>query len=668
MSKWIPNFGMGARERRQSMSKKIPEPRPVSIFTCTWNVGNTAPDESVAFLQTARDHDLIVIGLQEATFHMTTVARRQSNTADAPERTDLCYGRVPDSLHKGSSVGLGVVSGGVVGNLMLPVLGGMIGAAVGGLAANYTSNEMTSRSYLLELCQAQLGDQFHLVASEVLLQMRMVVLVRAELRGALTEVKGKDAATGLGNVVGNKGGLAVLLRLWDTRLCFVACHLAAHQNKLEDRNENVRMILRSIRVGNKELDMHHQARHTLWMGDMNYRLDMQQPSHAEDWEAAMELMQRHKWRELMEADQLRRAMHAHILSGFQEGEVRFAPTFKLYRKLDKPKAADEHDGDAGDAPTAWTQASPFTRGLGQRLSSFGTCTPTSSQRGAAVLTAAPEAASSKGGEVTLENGKRQGYSKKRVPAYTDRVLWHSLPGTAHELQQTDYQAVPDTNTSDHTPVWASFRMFPLFQNDSKPKRKHSQVHFTCIKVHLSPEASLGVGLVDGDCSQSPMHPIKPAAPPSCEATMAYMLVLFSTDVRSEDYPMARCCSKPVLASTLEDQTVIVFGAEDLPKVALAPPLTSHLGEASRHVQLMLVARCLGSKGLKTEATFPKPKSVSYLPGVSNGVALIGQCVVPIIPKSTIADSPKELRDEFNISLCKYSQRVGLVSGDFTWSE
>lgn len=49
------------------------------------------------------------------------------------ERTDLCYGRVPDSLHKGSSVGLGVVSGGVVGNLMLPVLGGMIGAAVGGL-------------------------------------------------------------------------------------------------------------------------------------------------------------------------------------------------------------------------------------------------------------------------------------------------------------------------------------------------------------------------------------------------------------------------------------------------------------------------------------------------------------------------------------------------------
>lgn len=39
-------------------------------------------------------------------------------------------------------------------------------------------------------------------------------------------------------------------------------------------------------MGNKELDMHHQARHTLWMGDMNYRLDMQQPSHAEDWEVA----------------------------------------------------------------------------------------------------------------------------------------------------------------------------------------------------------------------------------------------------------------------------------------------------------------------------------------------------------------------------------------------
>lgn len=29
--------------------------------------------------------------------------------------------------------------------------------------------------------------------------------------------------------------------------------------------------------------------------------------------------------------------------------MRFAPTFKLYRKLDKAKAADEHDGDAGGA-------------------------------------------------------------------------------------------------------------------------------------------------------------------------------------------------------------------------------------------------------------------------------------------------------------------------------
>lgn len=74
-------------------------------------------------------------------------------------------------------------------------------------------------------------------------QMRMVVLVRAELRGALTEVKGKDAATGLGNVVGNK----VRIRVMDcppeltsdrlggsTRCCWIPDKLATANDLLRD--------------------------------------------------------------------------------------------------------------------------------------------------------------------------------------------------------------------------------------------------------------------------------------------------------------------------------------------------------------------------------------------------------------------------------------------------
>jgi hypothetical protein len=36
-------------------------------------------------------------------------------------------------------------------------------------------------------------------------------------------------ATGLAGVLGNKGGLAVKLKVARTTFCFVSCHLAAHQ-------------------------------------------------------------------------------------------------------------------------------------------------------------------------------------------------------------------------------------------------------------------------------------------------------------------------------------------------------------------------------------------------------------------------------------------------------
>jgi hypothetical protein len=62
------------------------------------------------------------------------------------------------------------------------------------------------------------------------------------------DVRSDTKATGIAHVVGNKGGVAVGLAFMDLRLCFINCHLAAHQHKSERRNSDVHDILKAVKV------------------------------------------------------------------------------------------------------------------------------------------------------------------------------------------------------------------------------------------------------------------------------------------------------------------------------------------------------------------------------------------------------------------------------------
>ena len=78
----------------------------------------------------------------------------------------------------------------------------------------------------------------------------------------------------LGQRQPNKGGICIKLVLGMTSVCFVSCHLAAHEGRFAARNQSVAEILRGAHVGHPDCDLTQQFHHVFFFGDLNYRIDL----------------------------------------------------------------------------------------------------------------------------------------------------------------------------------------------------------------------------------------------------------------------------------------------------------------------------------------------------------------------------------------------------------
>ena len=132
-----------------------------------------------------------------------------------------------------------------------------------------------------DMVSAQL-PKHRMVTAATLGATHLIVMVRTTMveEGALSDVRSATLATGFGNVMPNKGGAGICLRLYRTTLLFVSAHFTAHQHKVADRNADFQRI-------NAELPLHCEVppRHppgtpltdrfdmVFWLGDLNYRID-----------------------------------------------------------------------------------------------------------------------------------------------------------------------------------------------------------------------------------------------------------------------------------------------------------------------------------------------------------------------------------------------------------
>eukprot|EP00004_Rigifila_ramosa_P014759 TRINITY_DN3382_c0_g1_i2.p1 TRINITY_DN3382_c0_g1~~TRINITY_DN3382_c0_g1_i2.p1 ORF type:complete len:886 (-),score=216.50 TRINITY_DN3382_c0_g1_i2:43-2700(-) len=340
-----------SRDRSTSRLRSSYAPLPpLKVFIGSWNMGNNPPPQDLTpWLDNTNQYDLVAIGLQECLYE---------------------------------------VSG--------------QGASIAGLISKkgekYTQAALKRcEQDIFDKIKKFYGPQYEVVAGLSLLEIRLIVLAKKSLIPEISYVKSATKATGVGNVLGNKGGVVVSLSVLQSNFCFVNSHLAAHQERVQDRNDNFALIVAGTQTGKlKNLDLLHQHHYVFWFGDLNYRLNLPRREVLEKVKAL-------DFSYLVRHDQLIAARNSKdAFVGFEERTLDFPPTYRY--------------------------------GIGNRI--------------------------------YIEE-------KKRVPSWTDRILWKTLPYLP--LKCHFFDSVDTIMTSDHSPVCAAFSVpvIPLMSPDVPLQERRS---------------------------------------------------------------------------------------------------------------------------------------------------------------------------------------------------
>ncbi|KAL1498282.1 hypothetical protein ABEB36_009103 [Hypothenemus hampei] len=184
--------------------------------------------------------------------------------------------------------------------------------------------------------------KYRLVALARLVGMQLAVMINNQHYPYVKNVSFDTVGTGLLGKMGNKGGVAVRLELHNTSLCFVNCHLAAHVDEYERRNQDYKDI--NARINFKRnpqaIKDHDQI---YWLGDLNYRITDLSNTQVKT------LLIRNEVNTLLKVDQLNQQRErGNVLLDYTEGDITFQPTYKF------DLFTDVYDTSEKARPPAWT--------------------------------------------------------------------------------------------------------------------------------------------------------------------------------------------------------------------------------------------------------------------------------------------------------------------------
>ncbi|CAB4445725.1 unnamed protein product [Rhizophagus irregularis] len=170
------------------------------------------------------------------------------------------------------------------------------------------------------------NEQYFKIRSSIFNGLALVIYVRnEEIKNEIKSIEVEQV--GVGPIwAGNKGAIVARLNINDTiSVCFICAHLAPHSHNVVERNKNFKSIIERVIFIDKSTIYDND--YVFLFGDLNYRIEIK----AEKKEHLMNLLNTNEYQTVIEYDQLNiEKRKGQAFNGFQEGEIKFPPTYKYY--------------------------------------------------------------------------------------------------------------------------------------------------------------------------------------------------------------------------------------------------------------------------------------------------------------------------------------------------
>lgn len=101
-----------------------------------------------------------------------------------------------------------------------------------------------------QLLLTALSPDFVKLSSSSLMAMHLVIFIRSTLVSRISHIRISNVATGVGNVLGNKGGVAVSFQIDRIKVLCISSHFAAHDTEINRRNLDYKRIKTGLFTSN----------------------------------------------------------------------------------------------------------------------------------------------------------------------------------------------------------------------------------------------------------------------------------------------------------------------------------------------------------------------------------------------------------------------------------
>jgi hypothetical protein len=275
--------------------------------------------------------------------------------------------------------------------------------------------------------------------------MRVACFVRADVAPACHKWRSSAEATGIGHVLSNKGGVGVSCRVWDTSVCFINAHLAAHDDMERRRNDDFAEIVGGCGFGEK-VECVHAFHHLVWFGDLNYRCEWGVPTTTTQMKKIDRNPPKERVQRMIEALSYGGDAFEDSENGSRIAERRRRATSLSFSR--ERFSVSDTETDPANGP----RVSGFTRAISRRLAVFQTDQLTAARIRGDAFAGFEEGNPAKAHMPTFKVQREPGFrfQEQRTPAWCDRVLWKTAEG--FRCDQTFLRAAGAIGTSDHKPV------------------------------------------------------------------------------------------------------------------------------------------------------------------------------------------------------------------------